>query len=184
MEDDELRALAEHIVAAIARVDQRCDLLEQQQQAFLQQAYGAFEEQTGRWLQTVAGQFEHVARSGLESPLAEGRRSMQGIAAEADQTARTLQGTRRDVASVLHWVWIGTAVSLVFSIVALVGTYEMVYGYYQTKFNELKSQVTYLDAINRSDVVPCGDGRLCARIDDKAPRAGDKKQYRLIEPRP
>ncbi len=40
-----------------------------------------------------------------------------------------------------------------------------------------------MEAINRSDIVPCGDGRLCVNIDEKAPKLGEKKQYRLVKPR-
>jgi hypothetical protein len=184
MQEDEQMALAAQMAAIMARFETRCDRIEQQLHALAQQVPAQMEEQTARWLQTASGQVEGVARAGLETPLAEGRQRVQGIAAEADQTVRTLQGIRRDFSSMARWVWIGVGASLAFSLVALVGTYEMLYGHYATRYDELKSQVNYLDAINHSDVVPCGEGRLCARIDDKAPKVGDKKQYRLIEPRP
>jgi hypothetical protein len=174
MNDDEFKRLTEQLLAAVARMDQRDDRLEQRLPTIM-------EEQTTRWLRAVSGQVESAARAGLEPSLAEGRQRIQGIATEADQTVRTLQTNRRDFASTLRWVWIGSCVSLLLSVVALVGTYEMLYGHYATRYGELKSQVTYLDALNHSDVMPCGEERLCARIDDKAPRLGDKKQYRLIE---
>ena len=174
MNDDEFKRLTEQLLAAVARMDQRDDRLEQRLPAIM-------EEQTTRWLRTLSGQVESAARAGLEPFLAEGRQKVQGIATEADQTVRTLQASRRDVASILRWVWIGAGACLVFSLVALVAAYEMLYGHYATRYDELESQVTYLDALNHSDVVPCGEGRLCAHIDDKSPRLGDKKQYRLIE---
>lgn len=51
------------------------------------------------------------------------------------------------------------------------------------QYDRLMAAVPYMEAMNKSDVVPCGDGQLCARIDDKAPRLGDKKPYCLIEQR-
>lgn len=177
MQEQELRVLVEQMVATVARIDQRCERLEQQLPVIL-------DDKTERWLQTTSGQIENVARAGLESPLAEGRRSVQGISAEADQTAKTLQVARRDVGLVLRWVWIGAATSLVLSLIALVGTYEMVYGYYHDRVAQVSGQMDTLEAVNRSDVVRCEEGRLCARIDDRSPRVGDKKQYRLIELRP
>jgi hypothetical protein len=177
MNDDEFGRLAEQLLAAAARIDQRDDRLEQRLPTLM-------EEQTTRWLRTVSGQVDSAARAGLDAPLAEGRQKVQGIASEADQIVRTLQATRRDFASTLRWVWIGAGACVLFALGALVGTYEMLYGHYATRYDELKSQVTYLDALNHSDVVPCGEGRVCARTDDKAPRLGDKKQYRLIELRP
>ncbi|KOR46032.1 hypothetical protein ADT25_07245 [Xanthomonas oryzae] len=84
----------------------------------------------------------------------------------------------------VRWVWIGAGVSLLCALVALIGTYQMLYGDYATRYQALRAQVPYLEAINRSDIAPCGDGRLCVNIDDKAPKFGDKKQYRLVKPRP
>jgi hypothetical protein len=176
MNEDEFRRLAEQLLAAVARMDQRDDRLEQRLPTIM-------EEQTTRWLRTVSGQIEVAARTGLEPPLVACQQRVQGLVAESEKAVTALQGAKRGLASVLRLVWIGACVSLLLSIVALVGTYEMLYGHYQTRYDELKSQVTYMDAVDRSDVLPCGNGQLCARIDDKAPRLGDKKQYRLIEPR-
>jgi hypothetical protein len=80
-------------------------------------------------------------------------------------------------------MWWGMGVVLLACLVSLVANYQMLYGSYQQKYDQLLAAVPYMDAVNKSDVVPCGDGQLCARIDDKAPRVGDKKQYRLVEPR-
>lgn len=176
MNEDEFRRLTERLLAAAARMDQRDEQL-------AQQAPAIFEEQTARWLGTVSGQIETAARMGLEPPLVACRQRVQALTAETDKAVVVVQGAKRELGAILRWVLIGNGVSLLLAIIALVGAYEMLYGHYQTRYNELKSQVTYLDAVNHSDVVPCGEGRLCARIDDKAPRLGDKKQYRLIAPR-
>ncbi len=176
MQEDDFRILAERLLAAVARMDQHDERLAQQVPAII-------EEQTTRWLRTVTGQVEAAARAGLEPPLVACQQRVQGLAAETDKAVIAMQGARRGLTSILRWVMIGACVSLLLSIIALFGTYEMLYGHYQTRYDELKSQVTYLDALNHSDVVPCGEGRLCARIDDKAQRVGDKKQYRLIESR-
>ena len=60
-------------------------------------------------------------------------------------------------------------------------TYEALYGYYQSRYTQLVDSTSYLEAIHRSDVVPCEEGRVCARIDAKSSPLGDKGQYRLIE---
>jgi hypothetical protein len=174
MEENEFRMMAGRLLAAIARMDQRDHRLEQQLPAIM-------EEQTARWLRTVTGQVETATRAGLESPLAACEQRVHGLTAETDKVVIAMQGARRGLTSIQRWVMIAVCVSLLLSIIALFGTYHMLYGHYQTRYDELKSQVTYLDAVDHSDVVPCGEGRLCARIDDKAQRVGDKKQYRLIE---
>lgn len=176
MQEDDFRTLVEHCLAAVARMDQRDEQLAQQLPAII-------EEHTSRWLRSVAGQVETAARAGLESPVAACEQRLRRLAAEADQAVMTMQEARRGFESMLRWVGIGAGVCLVLSIIALGETYEMLYGHYQQQYDRLRSAVPYMQAVNHSDVVPCGDGRLCARIDEKAPRLGDKKQYRLVEPR-
>jgi hypothetical protein len=176
MQEDDLAKVTEHCLAAIARMEQRNQQLAQQIPAII-------EEQTARWLRTSAGQIETAARAGLEPAIASCQKHVQGMTTETDKTVKAMQGASGNLSSTVRWLWIGACVSLLFSIVALGGTYEMLYGSYQTRYDALKSQVTYLDAVNRSDVVPCGDGQLCARIDEKSPRVGDKKQYRVVSPR-
>jgi hypothetical protein len=174
MEENEFRMMAERLLAAVAHLDRRDSRLEQQLPAII-------EEQIARWLRTVAGQVEIAASAGLEPALATCQQHVRGLAAETDKSVIAMQGARRELASILRWVLIGAGVSLLLSIIALFGTYEMLYGHYQARYDTLKSQVTYLDAVNHSDVVPCGEDRLCARIDDKASRVSGKKQYRLVE---
>lgn len=174
MQDAELQALVEQLVSVVVRLDQRDEHLEARVAAII-------EAHSQQALQTLSAQAGNAVRSGLEAPLAEGQQRIRSVTTEADQTTRTLQVARHDLLTVLRNVWIGAMVALAFSIIALLGTYEMIFGHYQAQFDALKAQVTYLDAVNRSDVVPCGEGRLCARIDEQAPRLGDKKQYRMIE---
>lgn len=177
MHDDDFKNLAERMLAAAAHMEQRDGRLEQQLPAIM-------EAQSNRWLKTAAGQVEAATRAGLEPPLAAYRQHVHGLTAETDKTVVAMQSARSGLTSTLRWVLIVSCVSLLLSIVALFGTYAMLYGHYQTRYDALKSQLTYLDAVYGSDVVPCGNGQLCAHIDDKAARFGDKKQYRVVQPRP
>lgn len=81
----------------------------------------------------------------------------------------------------LRWSW---ASVLALCLLSLVANYEMIYGYYHQRIATLAAQADMVDAVNHADIVACGDGRLCARIDGKAPRGGDKNPYRMIAPRP
>ena len=154
---------------------------EQRDERLQEKLSKTIEESAQNALQALSGQAGSSVRAGLEPPLAEGHRSIKGLATETEQTVRTLLEARHDLLAVLRNIWIGASVTLAFSLLALVGMYEMVYGHYRTQFETLKAQITYMQAINRSDLVPCEEGRLCARIDEKAARFGDRKQYRLIE---
>ena len=50
----------------------------------------------------------------------------------------------------------------------------------KTESARLGSEVAYLDRVNRADWVPCGEDRLCARIDAKAQSTGADRAYRVI----
>jgi len=176
MHERELKAIVDRLLATVARMDQYDEQLEQRVPAII-------EEQTTHWLKTVTGKAETAAWEGLQPPLLACQLRVQNLATEIDTAVTVLQGAQRGLASITRWVMIGMAVTLLFSLIALFGTYAMLYGHYQTRYNALVAHDTYLDTVNRADVVPCGDGQLCARIDDKAPRYGDKKQYRVVEPR-
>jgi hypothetical protein len=184
MQEAELEILAAQLAEVLVRFEERCQRNEQLQKAAAEQLPTMVEDRLGRWLQTATGQVDSAVRAGFGPPLAACAQSTRGFTEETDKAVRTLQGARSDFTSMRRWVLWGLCASLVLCIVALVGTYQLLYGYYQTRYDQLKSQVTYLEAINRSDVAPCGDGRLCAHIDEKAPHVGDKGQYRLVELRP
>jgi hypothetical protein len=183
MQEDELAALAAQMAEVMLRFEQRCQSIEQQQSAFAQQLPTLFRGKVDELLQTLSGQVGGAVREGLGPALDDHQRRLRDIAAETDKTAKALKAAQADIASQRRAMWWGMGVIGLLCIGSLVATYESLYGFYQGRYNELKAQVTYLDAINKSDVVPCGDGQLCARVNDKAPREGDKKQYRVVEPR-
>ncbi|MGI4794764.1 MAG: hypothetical protein ACRYG8_11920 [Janthinobacterium lividum] len=184
MQEDDQLALAAQMANVMARFEERCRRVEHQQSLLAEQLPAMIEEKIDRWLQSCAGQIENTVRDGFSPPVAEFRRSVQGVTAEATKTARGLDVIRGDFALQRRWVLWGFGITLIGCLASLVTTYELVDGFYQARYDALRSQVIYLDAVNRADVAPCGDGRLCARIDDNAPRVGDKKQFRLIELRP
>ena len=50
----------------------------------------------------------------------------------------------------------------------------------KTDSARLRSELAYLDRVNRADWVPCGENRLCARIDARAQPTGDDRDDRVI----
>jgi hypothetical protein len=53
----------------------------------------------------------------------------------------------------------------------------------KTEASRLRQEIHYLDLVNRADLAPCGDGRLCARVDEKGERFGPDKKYRQVAQR-
>ena len=183
MQEEEFEALIAQMAALMEQSRQRDARLEQRQEALAQRLSALFDQKSDHFLQTVSGQTSGAVREGLGPPTEDYQRRVRELATEAEQTTQALKSTQADVASQRRLMWWGMGIVLLVSVISLVVNYQMIYGQYRQKYEQLLTAVPYLDAVNRSDVVPCGDGQLCARIDDKAPRQGDKKQYRLIEPR-
>ena len=108
-------------------------------------------------------------------------RKFDELISKADRAVDDLVKAQGAFASQRRRLFWGLGAVVLLCLFSLVVTYEGLFGFYQARYEKLVQQVNYLDAVNRADVVPCGDGRLCARVDDRAPRVGDKKQYKQIE---
>ena len=184
MQDDELATAVDKISAVIAQFEQRYETIEQRQSMLAQQLPALVEEKMDALLKTLSGQASVALRDGLNPPMDDYRRRLQAIGAEAEQTTRAFQRAQSDIAAQRRVMWWGLGTVLILSVISLVATYQGLYGFYQTRYTKLKAQVVYLEAVNRSDVVPCGDGQLCAHVDPKSPRYGKNKQYRVVAPRP
>lgn len=184
MQEEELAALSVGIGSLMERFERRCQGIEAQHQALARQLPDALEEKFDGFLQTLSGQAGVCVREGLAGPADHFQRRLAVAATEAEQATRSLKMVQAEMASQRRLMWWSLGVVLALSLISLVATYESLYGFYQTRYTRLKAQVTYLEAVNHADVVPCGDGRLCARVEHNAPRYGDKKQYRVVAPRP
>jgi hypothetical protein len=183
MHEEEFEALIAQMAALMEQSRQRDARMEQRQDAHAQQLSELFDQKVDRFLLTVSGQTSGAVREGLGPPTDDYQRRVGELTAEAGQTTQVLKATRADVASQRRLMWWGMGAVLLVSVASLVVNYQMLYGQYRQEYEQLLTAVPYLDAVNRSDVVPCGDGQLCVRVDDKSPRYGDKKQYRVVAPR-
>lgn len=184
MQQDDLSILAAKMGAVLVSFEQRCESIEQRQSLLAQRLPDMLEEKMDGLLQTLSGHAGVAVREGLKAPIDGYRLHVQTMAVEANQTMKAFKEAQTTIASQRRWMWRSLGIVLALSIISLVATYESLFGIYQTRYVQLKAQVTYLDAVNKSDVVPCGDGQLCAHVDPKSPRYGDKKQYRVVAPRP
>ncbi|MCC4622692.1 hypothetical protein LL965_22655, partial [Xanthomonas cassavae CFBP 4642] len=45
---------------------------------------------------------------------------------------------------------------------------------------QLRAEINFLDRVARANLVACGEDRLCAELEKKGPRYGDRGQYRAI----
>lgn len=110
-------------------------------------------------------------------------RRMEDVLAKTNTAVDALNEAQKTFAGQRRRLLWGLGAVVLLCLASLVATYEGLYGFYQGRYDRLVKQVNYLEAVNAADLAPCGDGRLCARVDDKAARVGDKRQYRVVERR-
>ncbi|WP_115561940.1 hypothetical protein [Xanthomonas arboricola] len=83
-------------------------------------------------------------------------------------------------------IWIASIALLVAGVISVV---VAGYALYSTKAAvaeaaQLRAEIAYLDRVARANLIPCGEDRLCAELEKKGPRYGDRGQYRAITLRP
>lgn len=184
MQSNELTELANKMAAAIARFEPCSQNIEQQQANLARQLPIMVQQKVDDVLQVLSSQAASAVREGLGPPTDELQHRLRTIAIDTDKTTRALRAAQADVASQRRLMWWGLGSVLVLCMISLVATYQSLYGFYHARMTQLKAKITYLEAVNKADVVRCGDGLLCARVDTQSPRYGDKKQYRVVAPRP
>lgn len=126
---------------------------------------------------------DHVRGSGEAAGKAFGRH-MTDATEQARRATDALTAAQGSYLSQRRRVWIVVGGVLGLCLLTLVVTWQAAAGYYHERLATLRAEVQYMDAIHRSDVVPCGDGKLCASVDVKAGRFGERKQYYIVKPRP
>lgn len=166
---------AENAIKAILMLRAEMVQREASMSASFNQQIQALQQQVGQFRQDVAG----IVRGAGAQIATEARDAVSPVAREYDRavsaTSARLQGAGKTV-----WVWFATAASILL-LVLLVGW--AVLGYYRRELATVKEElvryeeaIPVLQAYYASDVVICGD-RVCANVDPKGQRTGDKRQY-------
>jgi len=79
-------------------------------------------------------------------------------------------------------IYLGLGSLIIGCLLALGGTWLWA-KHYRDEVARLKPEAEFVRALNQADVVLCQDGRLCANIDAKVKRQGNKRQYQPVKPR-
>ncbi|NID04471.1 hypothetical protein HBF26_06215 [Luteibacter jiangsuensis] len=112
------------------------------------------------------------------------RHEVSEMVGRINRAARGFEVHALNLAHLRRRLYLGMGGMLLLSLAGVVLVYQALYGHYRQEYERLLGEVAYLKAVNGADVAPCGDGRLCARIDGAAPPLGGDGQYRLVLPRP
>lgn len=172
---------AENAIKAILMLRAEMAQREASMSASFTQQIQALQQHVSQFRQDVAG----IVRGAGAQIATEAKDAVSPAAREYDRavsaTSARLQGASKTV-----WMWFATAASILL-LVLLVGW--AVLGYYRRELASVKEElvryeeaIPVLQAYYASDVVICGD-RVCANVDPKGQRTGDKRQYLQVRSR-
>lgn len=140
-------------------------------------------------LQQQVSQFRHEVTgivSGASARIAtEAKEAVSPVAREYDRAVSAASAQLHGAGKTV-WMWFAAAAAIL--LLALLVAW-VVLGYYRRELSTVKEElqryedaIPVLEAYYASDVVICGD-RVCANIDPKGQRSGDKRQYVQVQPR-
>lgn len=162
------------------RRDARVFELLAQQAAALQAAARAMEGGGERLARSVLATLRDGSREAVQAGVDEAaHQCCARLRQAADEAARATEALRRQ-----HGLW-GWALPLGLIVGSVLATGAAGYAVVGSREEVARHRIeaALLRAYNQADVTLC-DGRLCANVDERGGRHGDRGQYRLVEPRP
>jgi len=167
------------MAALMEQYEGRLDTASRSLQQLAQQLPGIVQRSTDDQLRRLPSEVMGHVRDGLQKPVHDYQHQLQEsrrIVYRGSQTlAEQLQRMER-----LHrqLIWKVAGITFGSLLLLLVGGSWLSKHYYdEIRENQLSAEL--LRAYNQADVNLCG-GRLCANVESRGPKYGDKKQYRLV----
>lgn len=190
MQLEELNALIDKTATLMVQyerrgavIDQRLRALDETLQGLVRQVPAVVRGSTEGLLQTLPAQMTNTIKAGLDRPLHDYRESLHAAGNEIERAARSL-ATQMDQLRNLHRALVWKAAGAVAVVLALLlggGMWLSMHYAQVVRDNQLSADL--MKAYNHADLVLCGSGGLCANVDLKHARYGDKGQYLPVKPR-
>ncbi|MBB4132762.1 ABC-type transporter Mla subunit MlaD [Xanthomonas campestris] len=162
------------------------DLVRQQLQ-LLQSAVSHTDQRINRVLENALPRLTQLSHQALEQTLEPAATRFNKQMADAGQTLqqasqRYAQAQRSLETAAQRRIWIGFSAMVVGAIMAAGGASYAVMAAKPilAEAAQRRAEIAYLDRVIRADLVPCGKDRLCAEVEKKGPRYGERGQYRVI----
>lgn len=189
MQQQELEVLIGHAAVLMEQFERRCESIEQRLQSLGQslqtvsQHLPAIVKQSAdSSLQSLPNQVMGQVRDGLERPVQDYQQRLRTagseLGAEANAMAQQLKRMEQ-LHRMLIWKVIGvTAVCLLL----LLGGGAWLAMHYTDVIKQNQMSAELLNVYNRADVTIC-EGHLCANVDPKAKRYGERGEYLTVKNR-
>lgn len=133
---------------------------------------------------------QQLARDALHAFAQHGAQALSGIQQQCDgwtqasQTARQEleQGTQALRRQRSLWSWTAPLALVIGAVLVTLGSGWQVW-HARQELQQIRIQTDLLRAYNAADVTLC-EGQLCANVEPDGKRHGERRQYRLVRPRP
>lgn len=190
MQQDELDVLIDKTATLMAQYERRGAHIDARLQKLAETLHDVTDRlpetirgSTDALLETVPAQVTGAVSAGLDRPLDAYReqlhRAGSDIEAAASALAGQIDGLRR-LHRLLIWKAIGGAV---LALALLIGGGAWLSVHYANVVRDNRLAADLMQAYNGSDVVLCGHRELCANVDTKRARYGERGQYLPVKPR-
>lgn len=172
-----MKHFADRAEAASARMEQGAASLEDSANAMLSQGQGL----ASTVADGVKNQVTNDVRHSLDRAIAPVHALLDADAKSIARVALQLQVEREAFnAERRKWMVTGIGGLTMCTVLAFVGI--AAWGtYWNDKSAGARAELTWVEAVNQADFVPCGEKRICANVDLKAEPIGGK--YRPVKPR-
>lgn len=172
-----LKHYADRAEAATARMEQGAASLERSANAMLAQGQSL----TSAVVEGVNGLVADGIRQSVERTI-EPVREM--FVSDAGSLAGIVQGLHAELESIQaerrRWMLVGMGSLVTCAVLAFAGT--AAWGmYWKDRAADAVAELTWVEAVNGSDFVPCGERRVCANVDMLSEPVQGK--YRPVKPR-
>lgn len=190
MQSDELNALIDKTATLMvqyerrgAHIDARLQELGDVLQGLTQQLPAVVKASTEGLLQTLPGEMAETVRAGLGESMSSYRQGLHVARGEVERATHALAAQISHLQNLhrrLVWKTIGAAwISLALLLGG--GAWLSLHYIHVIRDNQLSAEL--VKAYSSADVVLCGTGELCANVDNKHARYGERAQYLPIKSR-
>lgn len=190
MDAQELTDLISKTAVLMEQFDRRCSAIEQRMQALggelqrtAQQVPAIVRQSADGSLVTLPGLVMEKLGSGLDRPVHDYQQRVTVAGRAIESAVQSMSGQIQRMERLHRWLLWKTLAAVAGCLALLLagGIWLSLHYTRMIAENQLTAETTR--AYNQADIVRCGDGQLCARVDLKARRFGDHGQYLPIEPR-
>lgn len=163
------------------------DLINQQLQA-LHDAVNSADRNVQRVVESAMPRLTQLSQQALATSLEPATERFQQRLASSDQTLqqasdRYVQAQRSHETAAMRRMRLASIAMLTAGLLGLGGAGVALYSAKSAlaEASQRRKEIDYLDRVIRTDLVPCGEDRLCGNVDPQGTRYGDQKQYQVLE---